>query len=145
MIMKDIIQFINAFVNNKPMATVLLIAIIVDIIFGVLRAMKQKVLNSTIGNGGLIKKCAIILCVIFLMFVDFILHIDVINWLPQDVAKFLGLEYIGLATFFSIFFIIFELLSIIKNMEMLGIPMPKFIRNLLEQTIENLNKDEPNS
>ena len=42
MIMKDIIQFINAFVNNRPMATVLLIAIIVDIIFGVLRAMKQK-------------------------------------------------------------------------------------------------------
>lgn len=138
--MKNLLEFINLFITNKPLVTVLIVAIMTDVIFGCLRAAKQKVLNSTIGNGGLIQKGAILLTIIFLMFVDYILRINVIDWLPQEIAKFLNLNHIGLATFFALLFILFELLSIIKNLELIGVKIPKFIKNILENTIETIDK-----
>ena len=138
--MKNLLESINVFITNKPLITILLAAIIMDIICGVLRAAKQKVLNSTIGNGGLIQKGAVILTVIFLMWVDFVLHINVIAWLPQELTKLLNLSHIGLATFFALLFILFELLSIIKNLELIGVKIPKFVKNMLEHTIETIDK-----
>lgn len=140
---KEVVELLRTFVSNRPIATVLFFAIMLDVLFGVLRASKEKRINSTTGNGGLIQKTSIILCVMFLMFVDYILKVDVMIWLPTGIIDFLksiGIKYIGIATFFSIFFILFELLSIVNHLELMGVPMPKFIKKMLENTIETIDK-----
>ena len=47
------------------MFKVLIIVIIMDIVFGVLRAIREKKINSTVGIDGMIRKTGMLLSVIF--------------------------------------------------------------------------------
>ena len=108
---------------------ILLIVIVLDCIFGILRAIKQRKLNSTIGIDGLIRKTGMILSVVFLYAIDYIMNLDFIFFIPETIKNLLQIDKIGICGMFSILFICFEFLSIFKNMIICKLPIPKKLQN----------------
>ena len=130
------IEFIVSLMTNRPLTTTFFIAVLIDVVFGVLRAIKQRVFNSSFGIDGAIRKVGMIFSVVFLFVVDYLLHFNLIGWMPAEVVKALGIKTIGLSSFFAVLFTIYECVSILKNMELLNIPLPKKIKDLLSKTLE---------
>ena len=107
---------------------ILLIAVALDTILGVLRAIKEHKFNSCVGIDGAILKSAMLLSVCLLMAVDVILNINVLFMVPQDYIELLGIHKLGICEFFSILFILYEIVSVLKNMTLCGLPVPAKIK-----------------
>ena len=102
-----------------------------------MRAIKEKNLNSCIGIDGIIRKIGMLIAIIFLVAIDTIIHIDLIGFIPESVKEILNFGQVGLADLFNLLFIIFEILSIFKNMILCKLPIPK----KLQQLQENIKKE----
>lgn len=118
--------------NESKELKVLLICVLLDTIFGVLRAIKQKKLNSNIGIDGLIRKFGMTISVIFFMLIDYIIKLNLIGFIPEEVRKAVGIETVGISGLFLYLFIIYEALSILKNMILCKIPIPKKLQKILK-------------
>ena len=57
-------KYIDLISQDKGMR-ILIIVIVLDVIFGVLRAIKERKLNSTIGIDGIIRKVGMLISIIF--------------------------------------------------------------------------------
>lgn len=128
-------------ISINPIIKLVYLTLTVDAIFGILRAAKNHELNSSFGINGLLRKCGIVLAVIFLFIADTITNIDLMPFITGDILQYVNLTSIGLTEMFGVLFIAFEALSILKNMLVLGIPLPKGIKNKLEKWLEN-NSEE---
>ena len=115
--------------------------IVLDVIFGILRAIKEHKLNSTIGIDGIIRKFGMILAGVGFLVVDLMLGINMIGFLPKGVLEYLPLQTIGVSSFFNILFIIFEALSILKNMVKCGLPIPKKIQVILKRLLKDFTNE----
>lgn len=122
-------------VQNNKMIIAFLFAIIIDIFMGLLRACKEKKLNSNIGIDGGIRKVAMIGTVAFLFFVDKFISINFLFMIPENWLNCIGVNSIGLCEFFCILYILFECLSILKNMAIIGLPVPK-LQEFLESKLK---------
>ena len=111
---------------------VLLIFVVLDTIFGIFRSLREKKLNSNIGIDGLIRKFGMMISVIFFIGIDTLLKINLIGFIPEEVKKFIGLESIGISTLFLYLFMIYEFLSVLKNMIKCKLPIPKALQQFLE-------------
>ena len=120
---------------------VLLIVIVMDIVFGTLRAIKDKSLNSTFGINGIIRKVGMILSVIFMGLIQYIVKIDFIGFVPQAIKEVLKIESIGVDGLFLLLFNIFEILSILKNMVLCGLPIPKRLQRYFEKLLEEYTNE----
>ena len=79
----------------------------------------------------------------FLYILDIFLQIDVTFFIPSEWLQIFGTDKIGLCEFFSILYVIFESLSILKNMALVGLPIPKlqeFLTEKLKYFTDELNK-----
>ena len=132
--------FINSFLNNDALK-ILMIVIVMDLIFGVLRAIREKQVNSAIGIDGMIRKTGMLLTIIFLCLIDKITKINLIGFIPDDIRNFLHLGEIGTNQLFSILFIVFELLSIFKNMILCKLPIPKKLQKSLEKIMKEFTSE----
>lgn len=121
---------------NSDVLKILGIVITLDTIFGILRAIKEKNLNSCIGIDGIIRKVGMLISIIFLVAIDTIIHIDLIGFIPDTVKEILNFGQVGLADLFNLLFIIFEILSIFKNMILCKLPIPKKLQQLLENIMK---------
>ena len=65
-----------------------------------------------------------ILSIILLVIVDYITQFNLIGFLPEEVRRFFG-ESIGISGFFEILFLTYEVVSILKNMVLCGLPVKK--------------------
>lgn len=65
---------------------------------------------------------------IFLSVVDILTKFNFLFMLPQDCINFLRLKHLGISEFFSILFILYESVSILKNMCLCGLPVPKRLK-----------------
>ena len=101
---------------------VLLLAIVMDTVFGIFRAIRQYKLNSSFGIDGVIRKVAMVAAVSFLVILDAITDFNLIGFIPEEIRKYLG-SRIGIAEFFGIIFIGFEAVSVLKNMALCGLPV----------------------
>lgn len=119
--------------NESKDLKVLLICVLLDTIFGVLRAIKERKLNSNVGIDGLIRKFGMMISVIFFMVIDFIIELNLIGFIPEDIRKVIGIETIGISGLFIYLFIIYEALSILKNMIKCKIPIPKRLQKILKE------------
>ena len=122
-------------IQNNKMIIAFLFAIIIDIFMGLLRACKEKKLNSNIGIDGGIRKVAMIGTVAFLFFVDKFIQINFLFMIPENWLNCIGVNSIGLCEFFCILYILFECLSILKNMAIIGLPVPK-LQEFLESKLK---------
>lgn len=101
------------------------ILVIMDVIFGCLRALKERDFNSTIGINGMIRKAGILVSLLFMALMDTVIHIDLIAYIPEAIKSFLPAPQVGLLEFFAIIYIVYELLSVLKNMTLSGLPVKK--------------------
>ena len=119
--------------------TVLMIAMIIDYITGMISAWHSSELSSKKGIFGIIKKTSYLALVCVGMGVD---------WLIYS-----GLNQAGISTENSVFFgvlvtiwlIINELISILENLEAIGVPMPAFLIKIVKRlkvTAENITESE---
>ena len=119
----------------------LIIFVIFDTLMGILRAIKQKKINSCIGIDGMIRKAGMILSSLFLFFIDKIINLNLIGFIPEDFLSFFPIKQIGIGNLFGILFIIFESLSVLKNMYLSGIPIPKKLEKYLSKLLNEFTKE----
>ena len=130
------VEFLQSIVNQTGVQ-ILIVVIALDTIFGILRALKEKSLNSTIGIDGIIRKVGMLISIFFLAIIDNIVSINFIGFLPEEVKTFLHIEQIGLTDLFNILFIVFEALSMLKKMILCKLPSPKKLQEFLEKIIKD--------
>ena len=121
--------------NNDGMK-VLIVVIVLDLILGILRAIREKTINSCIGIDGMIRKVGMIIVIVFLTIIDTIIHLDLIGFIPETIKETLKLGKVGISSLFNILFIIFEILSIFKNMILCKLPIPKKLQVYLENIMK---------
>lgn len=139
--MNEIIKMIS----NSKSVKILIVCIILDVIFGILRALKEKKINSCIGIDGIIRKVGMILSIAFCFVIDYISHFNLIGFLPESITESLHLGQCGLAFIFNSLYIVFEGLSILKNMIKCKMPIPKKLQEYLEKLLyefTNENKEK---
>lgn len=128
-------EYLSILINSDGLK-ILGIVITLDTIFGILRAIKEKSLNSCIGIDGIIRKVGMLISIIFLMAIDTIIHLDLIGFIPDSIKEILNFGKVGIAELFMILFIVFEILSIFKNMILCKLPIPKKLQQFLENAMK---------
>lgn len=133
-------EYYEIMVHNKGVQ-LLIIFIVLDVIFGILRAIKEGKLNSTIGIDGIIRKVGMIITICVCILVDIIVSVDLIGFIPENVKVVLGLSKVGVSMIFNILYIIFEILSIFKNMYRCKLPLPKKLKVFLEKMLKEFTSE----
>lgn len=129
--------------GSNSFIRVLLIAVALDTILGVLRAIKEHKFNSCAGIDGAIRKAAMLLSVCLLMVADVIMHINVLCMVPETYIQILGIQKLGICEFFSLLFILYETVSILKNMTLCGLPVPAKIKKWVQKFLEDMTEELP--
>lgn len=130
-------DFLYSLINNDSIK-ILIIVIVLDTIFGILRAIKEKSLNSCIGIDGIIRKTGMLISILFLALIDSIVNVDLIGFIPQNVKNVFQFSKLGISDVFNLLFIIFEILSIFKNMILCKLPIPKKLQEFLENAMKEM-------
>lgn len=129
--------------SSNSFVKILLIAVALDTILGVLRAIKEHKFNSCVGIDGAIRKAGMLLSVGFLMATDVIMHINVLSMVPEEYVQILGIDKMGICEFFSLLFILYELVSILKNMTLCGLPVPTKIKKWIQKFLDDMTEEFP--
>lgn len=129
--------------SSNSFVKILLIAVALDTILGVLRAIKEHKFNSCVGIDGAIRKAGMLLSVGFLMATDVIMHINVLSMVPEEYVQILGIDKMGICEFFSLLFILYELVSILKNMTLYGLPVPTKIKKWIQKFLDDMTEELP--
>lgn len=128
---------------NNSFFKILLLAVTLDTILGVLRAVKEHKFNSCVGIDGAIRKAAMVLSVLLLMATDVIMHINILFMVPEQYIKILGIDKLGVCEFFCLLFILYELVSILKNMTLCGLPVPSKAKKWVQKFLEDMTEELP--
>lgn len=132
-------------VKNKTIQ-VMVIFIVLDVIFGILRSIKQHKTNSTIGIDGIIRKVAMLFTISTCLILDFIVEIDLLGFIPSEIKNYINLGRFGTADLFALLYCVFEVLSVFKNMYKIGVPLPmklkKFLEKILKEFTNEINESE---
>lgn len=129
------LEYLSILINNDGLK-ILGIVITLDTIFGILRAIKERNINSCIGIDGIIRKVGMLIAVIFLMVIDSIIKLDLIGFIPESIKEIMNFKTVGIADLFMVLFIVFEILSIFKNMILCKLPIPKKLQEVLENAMK---------
>ena len=133
-------NIINA-VNINVAFRIIMICIVLDTILGSARALKEHKWNSTVGINGMIRKSAMIVCIITFIILDNIMHINFLGMIPEEILSVAHIESAGITEFFGILFILYEITSILKNMVLCGLPVPKVIKTKIEALLNNMTTE----
>lgn len=128
-------------VNDKLVLLVVWL-IIGDTIFGTLRACKYRKFNSCVGIDGIIRKITMLVALGGTAVIDTMFGINFISFAKQFLNG-TGFNHLGLCEFFAIFFAIFEMLSILKNLTILGIWLPSKFRLAVYEWVKNMTNELP--
>lgn len=126
---------------QNTLIKLVIIAIVTDTLFGVMRAIKEKKFNSCFGINGAIRKIAMIVTVLCMILVDKLVKVNLIGYIPEEARAAIGLETIGITEFFAILYIAYETVSILKNMALCGLPVKKVwegVRKILKKFTDEL-------
>ena len=122
-----------------------IIAVVMDTIFGIIRSVKERQFNSCFGIDGAIRKISMIVSIVLLGVVDVIIHINLIGFLPQEAKDWMsinmGIRTIGIAEFFGVLYLVYEIVSILKNMALCGLPVKGVwlkVRTILQKYTDEL-------
>ena len=116
-------------VGIKVMVTWILyvcFAVAIDTVFGLMRAIKQRSWNGSVGINGAIRKISMLACMTFMVFLDAMCGFNLIKLFPENIIQYLtviSLTHVGFAEFFGILFVAYECVSILKNMYLCGLPV----------------------
>lgn len=77
------------------------------------------------------------------MATDVIMHINVLSMVPEEYVQLLGIDKMGICEFFSLLFILYELVSILKNMTLCGLPVPTKIKRWIQKFLDDMTEELP--
>ena len=105
---------------------ILIVAMIIDYVTGMMSAWLNSELSSKKGIKGIVKKVSYLALVAVAMIVDWLI--------------FQGLQQINVDLNYSVFFavlvtvwlIINELISVLENLSRMGVPIPNFLKKLID-------------
>ena len=105
---------------------VVIVAVVMDTVFGCIRAAKEKQFNSCFGiDGASTENYQCWYSIAFLLVLDRIVGLNLIGFIPEAVRAYLPVKHIGVAEFFALLYIAYETVSILKNMTMCGLPVKR--------------------
>ena len=131
------------FIGTHSFFFLLLYAVLLDTILGVLRAVREHKFNSCVGIDGAIRKVAMLLSVMFLMFIDSLVKIDFLFMIPQEYLQYLGISRMGVCEMFCLLFILYEIVSILKNMTLCGLPVPAKLKTFIQKFLDDMTEELP--
>lgn len=79
--------------------------------------------NSCVGIDGAIRKISMIISMVLLILADAVIKINLIGFVPESIREELGVTNVGMAEFFGLLYIAYEVISILKNMTLCGLPV----------------------
>lgn len=138
-----IIAIQNAMRNR--ILELVIVFVVVDTIFGLLRAIKERKFNSNFGINGAIRKVGMLVALVALLIVDKIVNLNLIGFIPEQARTFFGDGQVGTMEFFGLLFVVYEVVSILKNMTLCGLPVKKVwlsIRKMLLKYTDELPDTE---
>ena len=117
---------------------ILVIAMIIDYITGMMSAWLNSELSSKKGIKGIVKKISYLALVAVAMIVDWLIC---------------GLQQINVNIKYSVFFavlvtvwlIINELISVLENLSRMGVPIPNFLKKLINRLKTTVDKGDDQS
>lgn len=139
------IMKIYAEATGNKFLQLVLIAIVFDTCFGVLRAAKERKFNSNFGINGAIRKVGMMLSLLALVLVDHIVAVNLIGFIPEQIRTYLQIKSIGTMEFFALLFVAYEIISVLKNMYLCGLPVKKIwqaVKNFLLKYTDELPEDK---
>ena len=118
---------------------ILIIAMIIDYVTGMMSAWLNSELSSKKGIKGIVKKVSYLALVAVAMIVDWLI--------------FQGLQQINVDLNYSVFFailvtvwlIINELISVLENLSRMGVPIPNFLKKLINRLKTTVDKGDDQS
>lgn len=131
------------FIESHIFFVILLYAVILDTVLGVLRAVKEHKFNSSAGIDGAIRKVAMMFSVILLMLVDSLVEMNFLFMVPEEYLQYLGINKLGICELFCLLFIMYEAVSILKNMTLCGLPVPAKIKHFIQKFLDNMTEELP--
>lgn len=132
---------------HNTIIQLVVIAVVMDTLFGAGRALKQHKFNSSVGIDGAIRKISMLVSLVFLAVIDGLVHINLIGFIPEEARAYFpqSISAIGLAEFFGLLYLCYEVVSILKNMALCGLPVKKLweaVRKFLGKYTEELPDTE---
>lgn len=82
-----------------------------------------------------------VISIIFFALIDFILEFNLIAFIPETIREFINIKSIGIADLFNILYIVFEILSIFKNMIKCKLPIPRKLQAWLEKILNEFTTE----
>lgn len=121
----DIVKMLATAMFHNKIIELVVIAVVMDTVFGAARAIKHRSFNSSMGIDGAIRKISMLISLVFLSLIDYIVDINLIGFIPEGVRSYLpeGMAVVGLAAFFGLLYLCYEIVSILKNMTLCGLPV----------------------
>lgn len=133
----NIIKPVFVAAGQSKLLQALIILVIMDVIFGTLRAIKERKFNSCVGINGMIRKAGMMLSLVCLIYLDAIVSFNLIGFIPEGIRAYLPGDRIGIMEFFAIIYIIYEAVSVLKNMALSGLPVGRVSQRLEKFLSEN--------
>ena len=128
-------------ISNNVIIKILFVALIFDIFLGSLRAIKEHKWNSTIGINGILRKVGMIGSILFLFICDRMIHLNLLFMIPKEVLDYINISNVGSCELFGIMFILYEITSVLKNMVLCEIPVPKKLREKVESLLKEMTTE----
>ena len=119
----DIFKPVFDIMRDNTLFKLVVIMIVMDVVFGSLRAAKERDFNSSVGIDGGIRKIGMLLSLVCLVFVDILCPVNLIGFLPETLRDYMHLQDISVMEFFALLYIVYEVLSVLKNMTLSGLPV----------------------
>lgn len=121
-----------------------LLLVVFDTVFGLIRCIKERKFNSCFGIDGAIRKVSMLVSVAFLLILDQIVKLNLIGFIPEEVRQYIMGGKIGAAEFFGLLFIAYEAVSILKNMTLCGLPV-RGVWEAVEKFLRRYTNELPDS
>lgn len=129
------------YLQGNVLVDLMLISIVMDMIFGSLRALREHRLNSSAGIDGAIRKVGMIVAIVCLSFVDSLIPFDLLHFVPRGIKELFNIKNLTIMELFALLFLLFETLSVLKNMAFAGLPVRTIwekVHNFLSQNTNEI-------
>ena len=120
--MSELLTLIRNTIHGHSIIPLVMLMVLADTFFGCLRAVKQRCFNSCVGIDGAIRKVAMVGSLVFLVVADTAVNFNMAGFLPAELITATGLANVGTTEFFGLLFVMYEAISILKNMTQCGLP-----------------------
>ena len=85
----------------------------------------------------MIRKAGMLISLVCMVYLDHIVQINLIGFIPEQVREILPGDTVGIMEFFAILYIIYEVVSVLKNMALSGLPVSKIWIKLKNFLVDN--------